>query len=88
MQPAPPDVGWFLGPLLVGGVLAGWGRRTVHYMFNWLFIIMTTIHLYLALSVDVPCALDFFGLQELEVKEDAHGHGHDTPATEPAPAGA
>ena len=47
---------------------------------------MTTIHLYLAASADVPCALDFFGLKELEVVEDSHGHGHDTPANEPAPA--
>jgi Ni/Fe-hydrogenase 1 B-type cytochrome subunit len=80
-------IGWWLGKILGSAAYALWVTRTVHYILNWLFIIMTTIHLYLAASVDVPCALDFFGLQELEVKADAHGH-HDTPATEPAPVGA
>jgi Ni/Fe-hydrogenase 1 B-type cytochrome subunit len=79
-------IGWNLGAVLGSAAYALWVTRTIHYVLNWLFIIMTTIHLYLAASVDVPCALDFFGLKELEVTEDAHGHGHDTPATDPAPA--
>ena len=82
-------VGWWLGPLAGGTDLAGWGVRTVHYVFNWLFIIMSTVHLYLAFSVDIPCALDFFGLKKLEVKEGAHGHGddHGSPQlVEPEPA--
>lgn len=79
-------IGWWLGPLVGSASLALWIVRMLHYILNWLFIIMTTIHLYLAASADVPCALDFFGLKELEVKGSAHGHGHDTPATEPAPA--
>jgi hypothetical protein len=58
--------------------------RTAHYILNWLFIIMTTVHLYLAFSVDIPCALDFFGIKPLEVKPGAHGdHGHD-PVAVPA----
>ena len=40
---------------------------------------MMTIHLYLAATVDVPCALDFFGMGELEVHP--HGDsGHDEAA--------
>lgn len=77
-------IGWWLGKLLGSASTALWVTRTIHYVLNWLFIIMTTVHLYLAASVDVPCALDFFGLKELEVSE--HAHGHDTPAAEPAPA--
>jgi Ni/Fe-hydrogenase 1 B-type cytochrome subunit len=81
-------VGWWLGPLAGSTDLAGWGVRTVHYILNWLFIIMTTVHFYLAMTVDVPCMLDFFGLKRLEVVEGAHGHGApDTHATvEPFPA--
>ena len=62
-------IGWNLGALLGSAAYALWVTRTLHYVLNWLFIIMTTIHLYLAASADVPCALDFFGLQELEVVE-------------------
>lgn len=51
--------------------------RMVHYILNWGFIIMTTVHMYLAFSVDVPCMLDFFGLKELPINPDGHGHGHD-----------
>jgi Ni/Fe-hydrogenase 1 B-type cytochrome subunit len=78
-------IGWNLGAILGSASTALWATRTVHYVLNWAFILMTTIHLYLAASVDVPCALDFFGLAELEVKEGGHGHGHDTPVAEPAP---
>lgn len=81
-------IGWWLGPIIGSASTALWATRTLHYILNWLFIIMTTIHLYLAASVDVPCALDFFGLKELEVKEGAHGHDHETPAIEPVPASA
>jgi len=79
-------IGWWLGSWVGSAALALWIVRIVHYILNWLFIIMTTIHLYLAATADVPCALDFFGLEELKVVEGGHGHGHDTPATEPAPA--
>jgi len=93
MTPRDLIVGWWLGPIAGGTDLAGWGVRTLHYILNWGFIIMTTVHFYLAFTVDVPCALDFFGLKELQVDPDAHGHdGHDgaahTPAIEPSPVGA
>ncbi len=82
LSPRDLLVGWWLGPLAGSTDLAGWGVRTVHYILNWLFIIMTTVHFYLAFSVDIPCALDFFGIKEMEVHPDSHGH--DLPA-EPTP---
>ena len=79
-----------LSQILVGtwaGNLGGmalwmWIIRTLHYVINWAFILMMTIHLYLAATADVPCALDFFGMEELEVHPGGHGHD-DAPA--PAP---
>ncbi len=59
------------------GATGVWMIRMVHYVLNWGFIIMTTVHLYLAFSVDVPCALDFFGIKELEINPNAHAHGDD-----------
>ena len=76
-------IGWNIGALLGSSATALWLVRTVHYVLNWLFIIMSTVHLYLAFTVDVPCALDFFGLKELQVVEGAHGHGDETPAEAP-----
>ena len=73
-------IGWWLGALAGSTDLAGWGARTLHYIINWVFIIMMTVHFYLAFSVDVPCALDFFGIGELEVHPDAHGHDEPSPA--------
>ena len=79
MTPSDLLIGWWLGRLVGSGVMALWIMRTLHYVLNWAFILMTTIHLYLAASVDVPCALDFFGVTELQVTP--HGHGHaDVPA--------
>ena len=76
VSPSQLLVGWWAN--IVGGMaLAMWGIRTLHYVLNWAFILMMTIHLYLAASVDVPCALDFFGVAELPVKAGGHGHGDD-----------
>jgi Ni/Fe-hydrogenase 1 B-type cytochrome subunit len=78
VSPSQLLVGWWAGG--VGGMaLAMWAIRTVHYVINWAFILMMTIHLYLAATVDVPCALDFFGMDELQVQPDAHGHGQPDP---------
>lgn len=74
LSPRDLLVGWWLGPLAGGTDLAGWGMRMVHYIFNWLFIIMTTVHLYLAFTADFPCALDFFGIKPMDVKPGSHGH--------------
>jgi hypothetical protein len=72
-------IGWNLGALVGSAALALWIVRMVHYVLNWAFILMTTIHLYLAATVDVPCALDFFGMEELQVHPGGHGH-KETPA--------
>ena len=77
-------IGWWLGAFAGGTDLAGWGVRTVHYILNWLFIIMSTVHFYLAFTVDIPCALDFFGIKEMSVCESGHGHGDDHDVT-PSP---
>jgi Ni/Fe-hydrogenase 1 B-type cytochrome subunit len=58
--------------------------RMAHYVLNWAFIIMMTVHAYLAFTVDIPCMQDFFGFKELQVKP-GHGHGHGEPVPE-APA--
>jgi len=60
--------------------------RTSHYIINWLFIILTTIHVYLSVTEDFPAFLDFFGLGFLDrdVAHDSDDHGHDE-HHEPAP---
>ncbi len=67
--------------------------RTAHYIINWLFIILTTIHVYLSVTEDFPAFLDFFGLRFLD-RGPSHGDGHgdhdghddhDSHASEPAP---
>jgi Ni/Fe-hydrogenase 1 B-type cytochrome subunit len=85
MTPSQLIIGWNLGALLGSAALALWVVRMIHYVLNWAFILMMTIHLYLAATADVPCALDFFGMEELEVHPGGHGHD-DTPATAPAHA--
>lgn len=59
-------VGWWLGALVGSADLAGWYMRIAHYIVNWLFIILTTIHVYLSLSEDFPAFLNFFGLSFLD----------------------
>lgn len=72
----------------VGGVaMAGAIMRMVHYAINWLFVIVTTVHIYLAAFIDFPCTLDFFGLRKLEVDPNAyHHHDEHTPTTAPVVA--
>lgn len=70
-------VGWWLGALVGSTDLAGWYMRMFHYVLNWAFIIMTTVHVYLSATIDIPCTLDFFGIKEMPINPDAHGHGHD-----------
>ena len=81
MSPSDLLVGWWLGRLVGSATMALWITRMLHYVLNWLFIIMGTMHLYLAATVDVPCALDFFGMAELQTVPSDHGH-------DPAPAAA
>jgi hypothetical protein len=60
---------------------AMWYMRMIHYVLNWMFIIMMTIHFYLAASVDIPCTLDFFGLTTMKTTG-----GHHDDEEHPAPA--
>ena len=85
LSPRDLLVGWWLGPLAGSTDLAGWGVRTVHYVLNWLFIIMMTVHLYLAITADFPCMLDFFGIKAMKVAKGGHGHDDDVSAPESQP---
>lgn len=78
-------VGWWLGTLVGSVDLAGWYARITHYVINWLFIILTTIHVYLSVTEDFPAFLNFFGLGFLDREHAGGEHGHDEgPAPEPA----
>jgi Ni/Fe-hydrogenase 1 B-type cytochrome subunit len=74
-------VGWWLGPMVGGTAMAVAYMRILHYFLTWLFIIMTTIHVYLSATVDIPVTLDFFGLG----KHEEHG-GDVLDTRSPAPA--
>jgi len=78
-----PVVDLSLQALASGIVTANgiWWVRTGHYIINWLFIILTTIHVYLSMSEDLPAFLSFFGLSFLDRNADI-AHGID-PATDP-----
>jgi Ni/Fe-hydrogenase b-type cytochrome subunit len=87
MTPRELLVGWWLGPLLGSTDLAGWWMRTAHYIINWLFIILTTVHVYLSLSEDFPAFLSFFGLSVFDRNAhhgDEHDPGHEEPEVAPA----
>ena len=69
-------VGWWLGVIVGSTDYAGWIARTTHYIINWLFIILTTVHVYLSVTEDFPAFLSFFGLGRFD-KGHAHEAGHD-----------
>jgi Ni,Fe-hydrogenase I cytochrome b subunit len=93
-------VGWWLGALVGSVDLAGWYARMTHFVINWLFIILTTIHVYLSVTEDFPAFLSFFGMGGIEeniaekkdkkygtAHEGGHGDEHEEshePAPEPA----
>jgi Ni,Fe-hydrogenase I cytochrome b subunit len=83
LTPSQLLVGWWLGPLVGGTAMAVAYMRILHYLLTWMFIIITTIHMYLSATVDIPVTLDFFGLGKHE-EDESHGHG--TPASQPAAA--
>jgi Ni,Fe-hydrogenase I cytochrome b subunit len=87
MGVSPQDVliGWWLGALVGSTALAGWIMRTVHYTINWLFIVITTVHVYLSATIDVPVTMDFFGIKPLTV---VPAHGHSVEPEEAAPSAA
>lgn len=59
--------------------------RTAHYLINWLFIILTTIHVYLSVTEDFPAFLDFFGLGFMD-PNNRDGGSHDEHPHEDGPA--
>jgi Ni/Fe-hydrogenase b-type cytochrome subunit len=61
-------LGWTIAPFVGGVASAGAWARTLHYLINWLFIVLTTIHVYLSVTEDFPAFQDFFGMG------GAHGH--------------
>jgi len=73
---SPRDVlvGWWLGPFVGGPAAALWYARTLHYILNWGFLIMLTVHFYLAANEDLPCTLDFFGIKTMKTTEPGTGH--------------
>ncbi len=87
---SPRDLllGWWLGNLVGSTDLAGWYARMTHYVVNWLFIIITTIHVYLSLSEDFPAFLNFFGLTAFDrentspIEDHGHDEGHGHASTE------
>jgi cytochrome b subunit of formate dehydrogenase len=83
LTPSEVLLGWNLG-LAVGSLaLAVAYMRILHYFLTWMFIVITTIHMYLSATVDIPVTLDFFGLGKHE-EDDAHVHGHGA-VPEPVP---
>ncbi len=74
--------GWWLGAMLGSADLAGWYARTAHYVMNWLFIILTTVHAYLSMTEDFPAFKNFFGLGGAH--HDDHG-AHDAHDSRGAP---
>lgn len=74
MSPRDLIVGWWLGAMLGSVDMAGWWARTAHYLINWLFIVLTTIHVYLSVTEDFPAFMDFFGLSFLGPSDDEDDH--------------
>jgi Ni/Fe-hydrogenase 1 B-type cytochrome subunit len=89
ISPRDALLGWWLGALLGSTDLAGWWARTAHYTINWLFIILTTVHVYLSVTEDFPAFLNFFGLSFLDREHaksgEGHGHGEGAGVPETAP---
>ncbi len=83
LTPSQILLGWWLGAdfMLGSTALAVAWTRVAHYIINWLFIILTTVHVYLSVTEDFPAFLNFFGLSFLDRGhadhgDEAHGHGH------------
>ena len=74
MTPANLLLGWWLAPMVGGLAMAVAWMRILHYVLTWMFIIITTIHVYLSATVDIPVTKDFFGFGSHDEAEDGHGH--------------
>ena len=78
-------LGWTIAPLVGGVASAGAWARTLHYLINWLFIVLTTIHVYLSVTEDFPAFLDFFGMGGEHHGQVHDEHGVHAPGAEPTP---
>ena len=87
VTPSAVLLGWWLAPMLGGLAMAVAWMRVLHYAVTWLFILLTTIHVYLSATEDIPVTLDFFGFGADEGHEAVHEHvPAPVPASSPAPA--
>jgi Ni/Fe-hydrogenase 1 B-type cytochrome subunit len=85
MSPSALLLGWWLAPITGDLPTAVLWMRVLHYFLTWMFIILTTIHMYLSATEDIPVTLDFFGLGSHEEHDAGHG---DALADVPAPSAA
>jgi Ni,Fe-hydrogenase I cytochrome b subunit len=81
LTPSAILLGWWLAPMTGGLAMAVAWMRILHYALTWMFILLTTIHVYLSATEDIPVTLDFFGFGAEHGDEHAHEPKH-----EPAPA--
>jgi Ni,Fe-hydrogenase I cytochrome b subunit len=80
ISPREALLGLTAGPFLGGVDAAGAWARTTHYLINWLFIVLTTIHVYLSVTEDFPAFQDFFGMGGAHDEAGDHGAaGHAVP---------
>jgi Ni,Fe-hydrogenase I cytochrome b subunit len=77
ITPSALLLGWWLAPMAGGLAMAVAWMRILHYVLTWMFIIITTIHMYLSATEDIPVTLDFFGLGS---HEEHHGETAPVPA--------
>ncbi len=70
-----PKIFLFWAQPLVGFSGAVAYARIGHYIIAWLFIILTTVHVYLASTEGFNALLDFFGVVPAE--HVSHGEGHE-----------
>ena len=80
LSPREILLGFTIAPLVGGVAVAGAWARTTHYLISWLFIVLTTIHVYLSVTEDFPAFQTFFGL--------AGGHEEEPEPARHAPAAA
>jgi len=69
-----------LAPFVGGLAMAVAWMRILHYTLTWMFILMTTIHVYLSATEDIPTTADFFGFGpgDAHGAEAAHGSAHES----------
>ncbi len=79
-------LGWWAAPLVGGQATAESYARIIHYILNWLFIVMTTAHAYLSIMEDYPALKFFFFLSKHLLHEEEAEHEEPAVRKEPAAA--